>query len=83
MQPGRISLLAAVAILFSLPDVVSGTPQIADEGWYEGKECVVLDGWWTKLGSMPCGRRASARRDPISAGYFFARAALVKGFSGV
>ncbi len=42
MQPARVSLLA-IAVLFALSDSVRATPQIADEGRYEGKECVVLD----------------------------------------
>ncbi len=35
----------------------------------------IVHGWWAKFGLAPRGRRATARRDPISAGYVFSPAA--------
>lgn len=56
------------------------------------KDCVdfawncryTITSWWTKLRFMRCGRRDSRSwRNPISTGYFFARASFVNGFCGV
>src|SRR5207245_3462389 len=41
------------------------------------KPRILISGRWTKLRFMRCGRRGPrSRRNPISTGYFFARAPL-------
>ncbi len=60
------------------PEAAGG--RIGGSGRDVGSSCIlplsqpnsrIIDSWWTKFGLTPCGRRALARRDPISVGYFF------------